>query len=67
MKMLLQIIQQCIVICSLLIHLIDKQECRNLISLQKSLQSHRMALHTVHSIDHQNRIIEDLQRTFHFS
>ena len=44
MKMLFQIIQQCIVICSLLIHLIDKQECRNLISLQKSPQSHRMRL-----------------------
>ena len=67
MKMLFQIIQQCIVICPLLIHFIDKQKRRNLVSLQKPPQSHRMTLHTVHSIDHQNRIIEDLQRTFHFS
>ncbi len=55
MQMGLKVRKQCIPICSILIHLVYKQKDRNLISLQQPPQRHRVALHTIHTIDHKDR------------
>ena len=65
MQMGLKVRKQCIPICSILIHLVYKQKDRNLISLQQPPQRHRVALHTIHTIDHKDRIIKYLQRSLH--
>ena len=51
---------------TLLVHFVDKKEYRDLIPFQKFPQCHGMALHSVHTADHQNRVVQHLQRTFHF-
>ena len=47
------------------VHLIYKYKYRNLISLKQFPQRLRVALHSVHAIDDQNCIIEDLKSPFH--
>ena len=67
MQMCLKISKKGIMIRSVLIHLVDEQKCRDLISFQEPPQRHRMALHAVHAVDHKNRIVQHLQCPLHLS
>ena len=48
------------------VHLIDKQKCGNPVSGEKTPQRPRMLLNPIRPADHQDRIIQNLEGTFHF-
>ena len=60
-----QFFQKLSPVCSLLVHLIDKQKCGHPIPLQQFPERPGMSLDAVRSADHQHRVIDHLQRPFH--
>ena len=61
----LQFFQQLLPVSSLLVHFINKQEHRNLVSGQKPPQCLHMSLYAISAADDQDRVIQYLQGPFH--
>ena len=65
-KTLLELVQQCRLIGTGRIHLIDEDESGHLVTCQQSPQRLGMTLNAVGAGDHQNRIVEYTQGAFRF-
>ena len=60
-----QLLQECISVCAVQIHLVDEQERRDALPGQQPPQRFRVRLHAVRAADDQHRTVEHLQRALH--
>ena len=60
-----QLLQECISVCAVQIHLVDEQKRRDSLPRQQPPQRFRMRLHAVRAADDQHRTVEHLQCALH--